>query len=615
LSRTPAEIRFRLRQELTNLRLRAFPPHVPATTIAEIQALPEPPHVTESLSIAEEILRHRFPLLAGTLKTDQEIRWRRDYSSGVESRAIYFRRIPYLNAAKSGDHKIIWELNRHQHLVLLAQAHLVSGRQDFLDEILRQLESWFAQNPFQRGINWSSALEVAFRSLSWIWVHHLVGDRFDQPFRRRFLEGLYRHGLHLEANLSYYFSPNTHLLGEAVALHAIGRLFPGFPESKRWEETGARVVRHELDRQVRPDGSHFEQSTYYHVYALDMFLFHAILSQLDDAFRDKLARMAAFLDAVMGPAGQLPFLGDDDGGRFFHPYGARPQFGLATLATCGALLDRPDWIRDPADLLEQAAWWIGPVKQTPSPDRTTRQSTRFPDSGLVVMVKDDVQLIADAGPFGAGSAGHSHADTLSLLVRQGAEQILIDPGTFTYVADPAWRDRFRGTAAHNTVRIDELDQAIPAGPFAWKSPPEVKVIRWETSSERDLLIAACSYGGFEHQRTIVFSKADLVISVLDRVTGASEEHRIEQFWHFGAPVQQLSPHCFQVGERALITFEPGTETRLFEGGDYGWISPAPGVKYPAPVVSVERLASLPVTLRALIDLSGKGGTSFSSFTQ
>jgi hypothetical protein len=63
-----------------------------------------------------------------------------------------------------------------------------------------------------------------------------------------------------------------------------------------------------------------------------------------------------------------------------------------------------------------------------------------------------------------------------------------------------------------------------------------------------------------------------------------------------------------VGESALITFEPGTETRLSEGGDYGWVSPAPGVKSPAQVISVERLASLPVSLGTLIDLSGKSRT-------
>jgi hypothetical protein len=622
LSRSPSEIHFRLRQELTNLQLLAFPPHLPATAIDQTRSpcrgLPHPadvasrlkttPFAPECLGIAEEILAHRFPLLGATLRTGREIRWRRDYASGVESRAVYFRRIPYLDAAKAGDHKVIWELNRHQHLVLLAQAHLLSEEQDFLGEIARQLESWFEQNPFQRGINWASALEVAFRALSWTWVYHLVGDRFDEAFRSRFLDGLYRHGLHLEANLSFYFSPNTHLLGEAVAVHALGVLFPHFPEAKRWQETGARIVGDELLRQVREDGSHFEQSSYYHVYALDMFLFHAILQQPDDAFRDKLNRMAAFLDAVMGSSGILPFLGDDDGGRFFHPYGTRNQFGLATLATCGALFDRGDWIRDPRHLLEQANWWIGPLKHVPDLKKPTARSIRFADSGLVVMAEGDVQLIVDAGPFGPGAAGHSHADTLSLLLRQGDEQLLIDPGAYTYVADPIWRNRFRGTAAHNTVRIDGLDQAIPGGPFAWKSRPEVKVIGWTSCAGYDWLSADCTYAGVRHQRDIVFSKPDLLIVVIDRMEGDAREHRIEQFWHFGAEVRQLSPDCFQVGTKALAAFEPSAETRLFEGGDYGWLSPALGTKTLSPVVCVERLVLLPASLAAVIDLSGKSRT-------
>ena len=94
--------------------------------------------------------------------------------------------------------------------------------------------------------------------------------------RSRFLESLYQHGCHLENNLSFYFSPNTHLLGEAVALHALGHFFPSFPRAHGWRELGNQTCLSNCIARIRPDGSHFEQSTYYHVYALDMFLFHAI---------------------------------------------------------------------------------------------------------------------------------------------------------------------------------------------------------------------------------------------------------------------------------------------------------------------------------------------------
>jgi hypothetical protein len=627
------EIRFRLRQELTNLRFAAFPPRWPATALEERQdrfrILPDPadiadrlkttPFAVECLRIAEEILKHRFPILGITLETGQDIRWRSDYATGTETDIAYFRRIPYLDVTRAGDHKSIWEINRHQHLVLLAQAYLLSGREDFLEEIVAQLESWFAQNPFQRGINWTSALEVSFRALSWIWIYHLVGDRFTDSFRRGLLEGLRRHGLHLEVNLSYYFSPNTHLLGEAVALHALGSLFPQFPHARRWEETGARVVRHELDRQVLADGCHFELSTYYHVYALDMFLFHAVLrgphSAGADVYTDKLTRMAIVLEALIGSSGVLPLIGDDDGGRFFHPYGPRDRFGLATLATCGTFLNRPEWIRDPRYLDEQAAWWLGSEHGLAAYPPVINRSARFADSGLIVMTAGDVQLIADTGSFGPGRAGHSHADTLNLVVRLDKEQILIDPGTYTYVADPVWRDRFRGTAAHNTVRIDGLDQAIPGGPFAWQSRPDVEVLEWKSSSARDILTAACSYAGLRHQRKIVFDKSDLWIVILDRLErdqgdqgSQASQHRIEQFWHFGAPVRQPLLHCFRIGARALIAFETAVEPRLFEGGDYGWISPALGRKLSAPVVCVEQRVTLPASLATIIDLSGKART-------
>src|SRR5262249_54189598 len=128
-----------------------------------VRHLAETPYAAACVTQAEDILRHCFPLLGITLTTGPEVRWRRDYSSGVETPPVYFRRIPYLDSARAGDHKNIWEINRHQHLVLLAQAFLFSERREFLEEIRHQLESWFVQNPFQSGINWTSALEVAFR--------------------------------------------------------------------------------------------------------------------------------------------------------------------------------------------------------------------------------------------------------------------------------------------------------------------------------------------------------------------------------------------------------------------------------------------------------------------
>src|SRR4249920_309608 len=105
--RSAAEIAYRLRQEAVNLRLFARPPRLKGLTATPFATPPVPGSDCERL--AAEILAHRFPLLGLTIETGPEIRWRRDYVSGIETAAVYFRRIPYLDAARAGDHKIVWE--------------------------------------------------------------------------------------------------------------------------------------------------------------------------------------------------------------------------------------------------------------------------------------------------------------------------------------------------------------------------------------------------------------------------------------------------------------------------------------------------------------------------
>src|SRR5208337_1618047 len=172
-----------------------------------------------------------------------------------------------------------------------------------------------------------------------------------------------------------------------------------------------------------------------------MFSLHAALASPGPGYRAKLKQMAEFLHAIAGPSGRLPLLGDDDGGC------------LSLIPT-----KRP----------------LGPITR-PSGAGNWR-SQLFPDAGLAVMTCGDTHAIVDAGPFGAMRAGHSHSDTLSIVVRSGESEILIDPGTYTYTGEPEWRDWFRGTEAHNTIRIDGRDQAVPRGPFGWTDKPEVTIL-------------------------------------------------------------------------------------------------------------------------------------------
>jgi hypothetical protein len=589
--RSPREIAFRLRQEAANLRLYAFPPHLNIEAPLRVSKLPDPAAISAAAAgsplakqietLAEGFLAHRFPVLGINIETGPEIDWRRDYVHGVSNPAPYFRQVKYLEFAAVGDHKIIWELNRHQHLVVLAQAWLQTRREDFLKEILGQLEHWLAANPFQCGINWASALEVAFRALSWIHVYHFAGAAFSPEFRQRFLTAIYHHGLHLDANLSVYFSPNTHLLGEAVALHAIAVVFPDLPTSAEWRRKGARIVSEEMNRQVRDDGSHFEQSSYYHVYAVDFFALHAVLEDTDQRYRARLARMTEYLIALLGPERRLVFLGDDDGGRLFHPYGRRDEFGRATVALCSVLLGRPEWLTHPEDLYEIALWWLGTnVLAWPAAPARDPASVFFPDAGVAILHRGRTQAIVDAGPFGVWGAGHSHSDTLSLTVRHGGHDVLIDPGTYTYISSPIWRNRFRSTAAHNTVRVQGRDQATPVNAFRWADKPLTEVIEWAESGRID---GICRYSGIRHRRVVEFLDTH-TLCVLDLVETEDRETVAEQFWHPAQMLTEISPHCFDLGAEVFLCLAGPESAEVSTGGDYGWRSSAPGIKECSPLI-------------------------------
>jgi hypothetical protein len=131
-------------------------------------------------------------------------------------------------------------------------------------------------------------------------------------------------------------------------------------------------------------------------------------------------------------------------------------------------------------------------------------------------------MIVDAGPHGVQSAGHSHADALSLDLTVGARPVVVDPGTGSYVGP--WRDRFRATVAHNTLSLaGGVGSAIPAGPFQWNRWPRTVLRHWSVGAEWTAFEAEhdgyCRMiPGLVHRRSVVFREGWGWL-VLDRLAG------------------------------------------------------------------------------------------------
>ncbi|MEZ6083573.1 MAG: heparinase II/III family protein [Phycisphaerae bacterium] len=125
-----------------------------------------------------ELLKQADRVLAGRLSffdlkdlsVGERINWNYDYSAKKQSPTTKASRIDYRDFDVAGDCKLVWEPNRHQHLVVLARAYAVSGKTEYAQAVLDQIDSWMTQCPFPTGMNWRSPLEFGVRIINWVWV-------------------------------------------------------------------------------------------------------------------------------------------------------------------------------------------------------------------------------------------------------------------------------------------------------------------------------------------------------------------------------------------------------------------------------------------------------------
>jgi hypothetical protein len=564
---------------------------------------------------ADAICRHEFQLLGhDTVEYGKSIDWHSDPVHRRSSALTPWFKIDFLNYEKVGDHKVIWELNRHQHLVTLAKAWLLSGNPTYAQELAAQFYSWLKANPYPLGINWASTLEVAFRSMSWLWVRNLltVCPALPASFHTDVLLSLQAHARYLERYLSTYFSPNTHLLGEGVALFFVGTLRPEIPAAPRWQQQGWRIVLEESERQVRSDGVYFEQSLYYHVYALDFFLHARLLASengfpIPEQFDNVLKKMLDVVHALseLGPPESF---GDDDGGRVFNPRRNRAECMTDPLGMGAILYDCDKYAA--AGLTEEAIWLFGDkaIKAFARPPASTATSSKDFEAGGIYLINDDQphpqQLMIDAGPQGTGNSGHGHADALSIRFSLDGRRFLVDPGTCCYICDGGDRNEFRGTGAHNTLRVDSLDQAVPQGPFAWSAIPNAKAETWLNGQTFDFFVGSHDgYGRLPdavlHRRFVFHVKGGLWF-VRDVAEGGGT-HLLETFWHF-APDLELREEgrtLFAESSTDKATQRSGLALLIDHNSAWtteirdGLVSPAYGSKQVAPVVRASANVTLP----------------------
>jgi heparinase II/III-like protein len=565
-----------------------------------------------------EILRY------GALHFGTPIDWHLDPIHARRSPIVHWSRLDPLDPATVGDSKIVWELNRHQWAVRLGQAYRLTADARYRDTFVTYVDQWLAANPCGVGINWSSSLELALRLMSWVWALALFADAAgSSAFRARMTDAIIWHARHIEIYLSRYFSPNTHLTGEALGLFYAGVTFPSLPRARRWRELGAEILGAETQRQIHDDGGHFEQSTCYQRYTLEIYLHFLLLARRHDvdvpaAAVDRVRRLVDFALTLRGPDGRLPTIGDDDGGTLL-PLGRRDAADFRDLfSTAAIVFGSPEYAWAADGLAPETVWLLGPRALRESsalrPRMPASGSTALVNSGYVVMRsgtdRKAHQLIFDVGPLGCPvSGGHGHADLLSVQCSVFGEPMLVDAGTFTYTATRQWRDFFRGTAAHSTVTVDGMPQAVTAGPFKWKHRPHAWLRRWTSTPRLD--VAEGEHDAYReladpvrHRRRVVFPKPRYWV-IVDDLSGTAD-HQVQAHWQFTALSVTLEADGWARarhpnGHGLLIhAWARAALSATVLCGDVnpirGWASDGYGERHPAPLLVYRLVDRLPTRI-------------------
>lgn len=432
--------------------------------------------------------------------------WHFDPISGKRSPLRHWSRFDETDPSETGDKKVIWELNRQQYFTTLGQAYWITGDEAYADAFLAHVEDWIENNPPKLGVNWISSLEIAYRSMSWIWAFHYFKDSSSirPDIFVKMLNGLVWNAQHIERYLSTYSSPNTHLTGEALGLYFIGTFLQGFAGADRWARTGYAILIGELDRQIRADGGYVEQATHYQRYTADFYLALAILRraegiELDTVLEAKLAKLLEFLMYLIQPNGEVPLIGDEDGGRL-HVFDDRSIADLRPMLSVGAAVFNDGRLKFAAgEASDELLWLTGPaglaafdsLKAVPMHE----MGQAFQESGAYVVRDPSSFVVIDCGQHGFMNCGHAHADALSFVASFLGVPVFVDSGTYTYTADRNARDYFRSSSAHNCLTVNGSGSAEPNGPFSWKHWPDSKVLEWNCDDPEAVFRG--SHNGYE----------------------------------------------------------------------------------------------------------------------
>lgn len=589
------------------------------------------PDLTDTISTGT------YSIFGNTLKYNAPVNWHYDIMNDKTFPLDHSFSID-TRSGKHGNVKVVWEVNRLQFLTEICLKYKQTGDQEFLNQFMSIIESWQKQNPYLKGVNWYSNIEVNIRIINWFvcWeilqANQLItsNSSFKQFTETVWLPLIELHGMHGYRYESNFSSSNNHLIAEGSGLFIVGSYW-SFNNASKWKKKGAKILEIEIKKQHSKNGINKEEASEYIQFITDFFLIAYIVGERTDhafseAYKTILEKIFSYINTLMDISGNVPYYGDDDDGKVLSLNVNTQTNNFQSLLTSAAVLFKDRKFKRKGNEFDlkntilfgdKAALDFSKLQ-----NKINEVETKlYKDEGHFFIKKgkdeNEIYLHVDVAPLGYLSiAAHGHADALSFFLNVDGKPYIIDPGTYTYHSYPIWRAYFKGTLAHNTIRVDGIDQATNSGPCLWTDHYSIKQL--EVLENTEVVTVKGSHTGYNklgvtHIRSYTFNKVTDSILIHDEIiTTDNKMHTYEIPLHLHPEISctQIETNVYNIKHstkrNVTITIDTCLNTEIVRGAKkplLGWYSPSFLQKRATSVIysKIERQGSFSLTTELKIN--------------
>lgn len=373
------------------------------------------------------------------------------------------------------DIKVPWELSRLQHLVVLGCAYTTTYDERYAIAFEEHVRSWMIANPFLRGINWACPMEVALRATSLViaFTSFRRSPVVSDDFWLGYVTNLYDHMIYLENNWELYdLRTSNHYIADLVGYLYLCWFFNDCPATATRATWCHQELLAELNKQINPDGSSYEQATAYHRLVTELFYHHKLIAQqlrlpIPAESQQKFRSMCAYLQWCTPQGGKLITIGDNDS-------------GVVTVAGL------PEAIIDQLSRFNKStSVYLGHNRGASIDSQSPDCASAYTDSSGVCRSE---QTQENATPYGLchfDNVGlsiikttawhvslrhtvyneqeptcHMHNDATSITLAYDGVPFIVDPGSYVYTPSIVWRNLFRSVQSHSGMYLSNVLQPI-----------------------------------------------------------------------------------------------------------------------------------------------------------